>query len=291
MSEKETDLDALRREIDAIDDQIHDLIMRRTTVVERVRDLKKSQKVKIRPAREAEILYRLAQRHRGAFPVPELIRIWRELIVATLPIEGPFSVAVYTPEDELAYWDLARDQYGSFTRITPHTSLRRVVDDVRRQESTVGVLPLPMRDEPQPWWPLLIREQEDTPRIIARLPFAGAPNSHTPAEALVICPIAQEPTGRDRTYLAIDGAETLTRPRLSAMLPEVGLSPRFLAAYHDEQRPEVWMYMIETEDFVAPKDARIRKLVDKAGSHVKRVVHLGGYAIPLTAEQLADNAE
>ena len=44
-------LDALRREIDRIDDTIHDLIQQRTEIVEKVRDLKRSERVKIRPAR------------------------------------------------------------------------------------------------------------------------------------------------------------------------------------------------------------------------------------------------
>ncbi len=69
---------ALRREIDAIDDSLHDLIMERTKIVERVRDAKSKDKIKIKPAREAEILYRLMARHTGKFPKQELARMWRE---------------------------------------------------------------------------------------------------------------------------------------------------------------------------------------------------------------------
>ena len=53
-----TPLDDLRQEIDAIDDAIHDLIIARTKVVERVRKEKQGQKIKIRPARECSIIYR-----------------------------------------------------------------------------------------------------------------------------------------------------------------------------------------------------------------------------------------
>ena len=108
-------LDALRREIDRIDEQIHDLIRRRTEVVESVRDLKKGDAIKIRPAREDQIAYRLIAEHTGNFPKRELLRIWRELIVATLSFEGPFSVAVYEDDPATGCWDLARDMYGTYT--------------------------------------------------------------------------------------------------------------------------------------------------------------------------------
>ncbi|MBL4691120.1 MAG: chorismate mutase, partial [Rhodospirillales bacterium] len=126
MTTDEDKLLLLRQEIDAIDNSIHDLIMKRTRVVERVRKAKHNDKIKIRPAREAEILYRLLVRHEGPFPKQELARIWREMIVATLRFEGPFSVAVSVGDDEADYWDLARDQYGSFTPMTRHVSPRGV---------------------------------------------------------------------------------------------------------------------------------------------------------------------
>ena len=143
-------LEALRWKIDAIDTSIHDLLMRRTDVVGKVRDLKRSYRIKIRPSREAEILYRLVAEHKGLFPKRELVRIWREVIVATLSMEGPFSVAVHMPEDGGGVWDMARDQYGSSTPMTAHASARRVIEAVQSQKATVGVLPLPRRDDADP---------------------------------------------------------------------------------------------------------------------------------------------
>ena len=37
-----------------------------------------------RPGREAEIVRRLLRRHRGAFPRPVIVRLWRELLSARL---------------------------------------------------------------------------------------------------------------------------------------------------------------------------------------------------------------
>ena len=109
MTDKTLSLGDIRKEIDSIDEQIQDLLIRRTEVVEMVRAIKEGDPVKIRPSREAEMMYRLTARHHGNFPKRELVRIWREIIVATLTFEGPFSVAVIEDADEPGYWDMARD--------------------------------------------------------------------------------------------------------------------------------------------------------------------------------------
>ena len=285
-------LDALRREIDAIDDSIHDLLMDRMKVVEKVRDFKRDYKVKIKPHREAEILYRLISRHQGPFPKRELVRMWRELIVATLTIEGPFSVAVYLDEGEEGYWDLARDQYGSFTPMSAQGSVRRVIDAVRSQKATVGILPLPQRDNDDPWWRHLVTESDDAPRIIARLPFAGPGNNRgTDLGALVICPVAQEPAGRDHSFLAIETDDEIGLGRLGSALTHAGLPPIFTAVWHEGRASDPWLYLAEVGIFAAKDDRRAARLLDRLGKPVKRLVWLGGFAAPLTADELATSAE
>jgi chorismate mutase len=277
----------LRRQIDAIDDALHDLIVRRTEVVEKVRDIKRHDKVKIRPDREAEILYRLLARHRGPFPRRPLVRIWREIIVATLSFEGPFSVAVLAGEADFGCWDLARDHFGGFTPMTRYATARRVIEAVTRGEAQVGVLPLPASGETDPWWRHLVNESEGAPRVIARLPFAGPGNAWNPnREALAIAPIAQESTGRDRSLAVIDAGAEIGRDRLAALLKTAGLPATPTASWHDEHKPEVWLHLIEVDDFAGVGDPRLGRLVAAAGGTVQRVVSLGGYAVPFAREEL-----
>ncbi|MBL6928588.1 MAG: chorismate mutase [Rhodospirillales bacterium] len=285
-------LDALRREIDRIDTEIHELIRRRTRVVESVRDLKKGQAIKIRPAREDEILYRLVADHTGNFPKRELTRIWRELIVATLSFEGPFSVAVYANEDDDGCRDLARDFYGSYTPMTAYPSARRVIETVQSNGATVGVLPLPRPDDKEPWWPHLVGQSEDAPRIIARLPFSGPGNGRDAnAEAVVICPVDREETGRDRSWLVIEADDQPGLTPLVAAMKETGLSTRFSASWRDQQAGGPWYYLIEVDGFVGAQDRAVSRFIDAFGSPVNRVVCLGSYGIPLSAEELAPAPE
>lgn len=282
------ELTDLRREIDAIDDEIHDLLKRRTKIVEEVRLYKFDERVKIRPAREAEIIYRLFAQHEGKFPKRELFRIWRELIVATLSLEGSFSVGVFMDENGDSFWDLARDHFGSYIPMTPFPSTRRIIEAVQKQEVTVGILPMPARTEKDPWWRRMAFEGDDVPRVIARLPFVGGANARPrELESLVVCPVPQEPTGRDRTYLVIESAEQLAPSQINTALADVGLGLIFSTESHDDNRPKVWQILIELDDFVAPNDPRIDQFKDAFGGAIQFAVTIGGYATPISKKELA----
>ena len=70
-------IDKLRRSIDVIDDEMHDLLMRRVKIVEKIGALKDSAPgaLFIRPEREAKILRRLVSRHKGSFPAAVVARM------------------------------------------------------------------------------------------------------------------------------------------------------------------------------------------------------------------------
>ena len=290
-------LDALRQEIDDIDNNIHDLIMRRTQVVEKVREAKRGQTVKIRPARECSILYRLIERHKGPFPKRELARIWRELIVATLSFEGPFSIGVHMPDapepDEPRHdrrsgrWNMARDQYGSFTPMSGYTSARQLINAVRSLETTIGVLAVPERKEEKPWWPHLVSTAEDTPRIINRLPFIGAPDNRGPNEqALVVCPVKSEPTGRDRTYLVVESAGEIGLERLATVLKQAEMISTFTSVWRDPEMPSRFLHLAEVEGFIRDEDSIILRLSECLEGAASSIMTIGSYSQPLSLEQL-----
>ena len=278
----------VRRKIDAIDETIQDLLVERTELVETVRDLKRDLRIKIRPAREAEIIYRLVARQTGPFPKQSLAAIWRQIITATLSFEGPFSVAVLTPDDVRGYWDLARDHFGGIVPMTRHTSVRLVIEAVRSQDATVGVLPVVRTDDDDPWWRHIVNTQPDVPRIIARLPFAGRGNAlDGDLEALVVCPVENAPSGRDRTVFALDLEPGIGLGQVKSILDECAL-PALLAAQWAEGEGHVaHLYLFEVDGFVVADDPRFAEIEERFGSLLKRRVMLGSYAQPLTAEELA----
>ncbi len=211
-----SDLEGLRRRLDEIDDKLQDLLIDRAQIVSQVAASKKDgNRPAYQPAREAEIIRRLVGRHRGAFPVATLVRMWREMLAATVRLQSPFSVAVFAPADRPGFWDLARDHYGSNTPISAYETVNQVIRAVGSGTNSVGVLPLPNTGEPDPWWPHLLSTDDDAPRVVARLPFGARGNARADTDALAIGCGGQEESGLDRTLLGAECSAAISQPRIS----------------------------------------------------------------------------
>ncbi|MBB6249553.1 chorismate mutase [Nitrospirillum iridis] len=276
-------VDALRREIDEIDVAIHDLIMRRARVVERIAHSKAGSKVFIRPGREAGILRRLVARHQGAVPVAAIVRIWREMIAAMTLIQGPFAVAVYAPGDDRRLWDIARDHYGTVTPLTPANTAQAVLRALAEGSATVGVVPVPEEEETDPWWRFLISDDTKTPKIIGRLPFCSRPGQKEGGDALILGAVPLEATGQDHTLLGVELAQDMSRGRLKDMMEAVNLSVGWFRIFHLPGGGGS-VHLIEVADFVDGDDQRLRALADKLGDVLVRVLPVGAYALPITLD-------
>ena len=282
-------LDRLRREIDQIDDEIHDLLIRRTAVVEKIRGTKGAAAgTYLRPAREATILRRLVARHSGHFPKTALVRIWREIMSALVRLQGPLTVAVFAPAQYPGYWDLARDHFGAATPMIRFATVGQVMRAVSDGAASVGVLPWPHESSPDPWWRHLASEEADPLRVIARLPFAPeGDNQPEQLSGVAIARMAQEPTGRDRSFFIFETAGAISRSRFMTATGKAGLDPRFLADWQDSENPESWLYLVAIRDFVTADDPRIKGLRKEWEDSITRVFHVGGFAEPLGEDELA----
>jgi len=277
-------LDAMRREIDEIDDAMHDLLMRRAEIAVRIGDHKtrNADRGYIRPAREAAILRRLVARHHGHFPAVVMVRLWRELMAATSRIQGPFSVAVHAPEKSVGYWDLARDHYGSGTQMTLHRAATLVIRAVADDTATVGVLTVPQDDDANPWWPMLVASGANMPKVVARLPFIDNNNGRfEQLGALAIARADHEPTGDDVSLVAIEATADLSRVGLAEAFGAARLPANVTAVWTPPGEPDIRLYLIEIADYVAADDARLDAVRTTTGERLSRMIDLGGYAVPL----------
>jgi chorismate mutase len=272
-------LETARREIDALDDAIHDLIKRRVALVGQVARAK-GPGLPIRPGREAMILRRLLARHSGNMPPVVLLSIWRELMGALTRLQAPLAVAVCAPQKSVGYWDLARYQFGSSTPFTLHRTPAPVLRAVTDGAATVGVLPLPQEEESDPWWPHLVSEQASAPRIIARLPFIESPSGRFEnLVALAITRAEPEASGDDRSLVAVEAEIEMSRARLHELLKGAGLDGAIQAMVGIGGDDGLWL--VEIGDFVDRDDARLANLVGLANKTIRRSVPLGCYATPI----------
>jgi len=279
-----SDLKGLRRRLDEIDDKLQDLLIDRAEIVSLVAASKKDgNQPAFQPAREAEIIRRLVGRHRGALPVATLVRMWREMLAATVRLQSPFSVAVFAPADRPWFWDLARDHYGSNTPMSAYDTVGQVIRAVGGGTGSVGVLPLPKAEEPEPWWPQLLSTNDDAPRVVARLPFGARGNARVDTDALAIGCGGQKESGLDRTLLVAECFSGISRPRILELLSTVGLVCTVIACSDLGKM----VCLIEAEGLVPLSDRRLEAFRSELGAALARVLPLGGYAVPLSSSALA----
>src|ERR1700736_1870672 len=162
-------LEVLRKEIDTIDAQVHSLLMARGDIIDRLISVKQTQEVgsAFRPAREADMMRRLVQRHRGILPLDTVESIWRVIIATFTYVQAPFSVHADISPGESAMRDSARFHFGFTVPYVSHFSATAAVEAVAKSKGDLALVSA--TSSRTPWWIAL--EANGAPKIIARLPF------------------------------------------------------------------------------------------------------------------------
>lgn len=268
-------LAALRTELDGIDDALHDALMRRAEVVGRIAALRAKGGTPLRPGREAAILRRLLARHGGALPAAGVVRVWRELIAAMTEIQRPMVVAAWSAPGEDAA-ALAREQFGALVVLRLYGTPGQALGEVAAGTAAAAVLPVPAEGEPlaRAWWIGMLHPGREERRIhvVAKLPFwAPRPEGVPRGQALVVSAAQPDPSGQDRTLLALELAADSSRARLGRALAEAGLTVGTVILRRD---PGAERALAEVEGFVAEDDPRLAQLQP-------RPVVVGAYAVPV----------
>ncbi len=166
----------IRAEIDRLDAAMHGLLMERSEVIETLIKVKGTSQSgsAFRPAREAEVLRRLVERHRGLLPLDTVESIWRVIISTFTYVQAPHSVHADVTEDAAAIRDTARFHFGFTVPFVTHRGAADVIAAVDASRGDLGIFRLDQSADAGPWWRML--EKPQAPKIIARLPFIDRPD-------------------------------------------------------------------------------------------------------------------
>jgi chorismate mutase len=161
----------LRREIDRIDEAMHDLLMQRGEIIDLLIAVKKTQEsgAAFRPAREADMMRRLVERHHGILPLDTAESIWRVIISTFTYVQAPFSVHADMSAGDAQMRDSARFHFGFTVPFVPHLGAASIVAAVSESKGDLGLVPAFAVGGAGAWWTAL--EFDAAPKIIARLPF------------------------------------------------------------------------------------------------------------------------
>ncbi|HEY8383299.1 MAG TPA: chorismate mutase [Microvirga sp.] len=161
----------LRREIDRIDEAMHELLMERGRIIDRLIAVKKTSESgsAFRPARESSMMRLLVGRHRGLLPLDTVESIWRVIIATFTFVQAPYGVHADISGGDAPMRDSVRFHFGFTVPYRPHESAAAVIEAVARARGDLGVFRLDQGASAGAWWRALAGEGR--PKVIARLPF------------------------------------------------------------------------------------------------------------------------
>jgi chorismate mutase len=161
----------LRVEIDRIDAQMHELLIERGRVIDRLIEIKTRQGggSAFRPAREASMMRAIVERHRGRLPLDTVEGIWRVIISTFTYIQAPYSIHADVSGGDAAMRDSARFHFGFTTPCVPHFGAAEVIRAVGDSVGDLGMFAVDGGPGAGAWWTKLA--PPEAPKIIARLPF------------------------------------------------------------------------------------------------------------------------
>src|SRR6059058_2852254 len=144
----------LRREIDRIDEAMHRLLMERGDIIDTLIATKKTVESgsAFRPAREAEMMKRLVERHHGLLPLDTVESIWRVIIATFTYVQAPFLVHADLSAGDALMRDSARFHFGFTVPFIPHMGAAGVVAAVSASEGDLGLVPAYDVASAGAWW-------------------------------------------------------------------------------------------------------------------------------------------
>jgi chorismate mutase/prephenate dehydratase len=143
-SENKESLSAVRDEIDALDEQIQQLISQRARLAYRVRESKGESREAVnfyRPEREAQVLRGVRERNEGPLSDSEMLRLFREIMSACLAQQEPLKIAYLGPEGTFTQQAVHR-HFGHSVHTSSLPTIDEVFEQVQGGDADFGVVPV-----------------------------------------------------------------------------------------------------------------------------------------------------
>jgi len=142
MSNDDQRLAPLRAQIDAIDQELLELISKRAKAAQEVGHIKNESSAPIfRPERESQVIQNVLQKNPGPLLADGLASIWREIMSACRALESKQTIAYLGPTGTFSE-QAAHQFFGQSISGLPCVSLDEVFKAVEKGAATFGVVPV-----------------------------------------------------------------------------------------------------------------------------------------------------
>lgn len=201
-------LAAIRARIDGIDEAMHRLLIERSGVVAELIEIKGTSKpgAAFRPDREADMMRRIALRHRGALPLATVEHIWREIITTFTAMQAPFGVFVGPARDALTMRDVVRFYFGFSVGVEQAKTGEAAIEGVARSRRNIAVVAANAKGR---WWSGL--KGANAPKVFAKLPFIEIPDRPADLPAYVVGPPLKQSFTPDIRLIAVTSNSRLKK--------------------------------------------------------------------------------
>jgi chorismate mutase / prephenate dehydratase len=195
--EQEKSLEEIRREIDAIDDGLLDLLIRRGAATRQVRETKRADGSialsPLRPAREAIMLRRLIERGNGVVSAATLVRLWRVILSSSTQAQAPVTLHVDQRLNITLHLRLLLEAHFCGMDIESHPSLHAAFAALTARPGDLVIA-----DAASNWAEAFTGSADGRAQLISALPVLAR---KTPPELLVFGHADPQPSGCDETVI------------------------------------------------------------------------------------------
>lgn len=197
----ESELEEIRREIDAIDDGLLSLLEQRFAASEKVKSVKSKLGAAggspFRPAREAAILRRLLGRSAKNISADLAVRLWRAILSASTQSQAPVAIHISKRLNSSIGLRLRiRDYFGSIP-VEDYRDEAQALMQVNASPGDICIV-----ETESPWVDAFVQGKNGDARIVACLPFL---RDDPVPKLMVFGHSPSEPTGDDETIIISDG--------------------------------------------------------------------------------------
>ncbi len=135
-------LNDIRKQIDAIDKQLLDLLSQRVDCVHTVGEIKKKEGLQIyAPEREELLLQKAVAMAEGKIPEKSVRAIYREIMSCALALEDDLKIAYLGPAGTWTH-QAAIKKFGHSVEYSSQANFAEVFDQVARRKADYGVVPI-----------------------------------------------------------------------------------------------------------------------------------------------------
>ncbi len=136
------DLDAIRKKIDSLDEEIVTLLNKRLALASEIGRVKRENGTAVYvPKREEEVLRRLAGYNKGPLGEKALRAVYREIMSAAIALEKQTCIAFLGPEATFTH-QAAMKKFGASLEYRPFINIADIFTAVEKGEVDYGVIPI-----------------------------------------------------------------------------------------------------------------------------------------------------